>query len=361
MALHAHALLHRDIDYIVRDGRIELINTSRGRVALLQRWPDGLQAAVEAKEGVPTSASGEILDTITVESLVRRYPQVCGMTATAVPVGEQLREFYNLEIAVVPSNLDCVREDEPDRLYATLKEKETAVIAEIVEAHETGRPVLIGTLDVAESERLAEPTRRRWPLRDRAQRQERLRGSGDHRRSRHQRHDHRLDADGRARGTDIRLGGSEGDRDEIVELGGLYVIGTGRHWSPRLDDQLRGRAGRQGDPGTSVFFVSIEDELITQHAPDIVVPREVAEDGLLSDAKAAWTVGHAQRVAEGSNTDLHRNTWRYNKLIEEQRRILLEHRERVLDDRRRDRRALDAMRGKVQRAFRKRKYKCRFA
>jgi preprotein translocase subunit SecA len=329
VALHAHALLHRDVDYIVRDGRIELINASRGRVALLQRWPDGLQAAVEAKEGVPTSASGEILDTITVESLVRRYPQVCGMTATAVPVGEQLREFYNLEIAVVPSNLDCVREDEPDRLYATLKEKETAVIAEIVEAHESGRPVLIGTLDVAESERLAE----------------RLAAAGLTATVLNAKNDSEeaaiiaeagtngtitVSTQMAGRGTDIRLGGSDGDRDEIVELGGLYVIGTGRHWSPRLDDQLRGRAGRQGDPGTSVFFVSLEDELITQHAPDIVVPRDVAEDGLLSDAKATWTVSHAQRVAEGANTDLHRNTWRYNKLIEEQRRILLEHRERVL-------------------------------
>ena len=329
VALHAHALLHRDVDYIVRDGRIELINASRGRVALLQRWPDGLQAAVEAKESVPTSASGEILDTITVESLVRRYPKVCGMTATAVPVGEQLREFYNLEIAVVPSNLECVREDEPDRLYATLKEKETAVIAEIVQAHETGRPVLIGTLDVAESERLAE----------------RLAAAGLTATVLNAKNDSEeaaiiaeagtngtitVSTQMAGRGTDIRLGGSAGDRDEIVELGGLYVIGTGRHWSPRLDDQLRGPAGRQGDPGTSVFFVSMEDELITQHAPDIAVPRDVADDGLVSDAKAAWTVGHAQRVAEGSNTDLHRNTWRYNKLIEEQRRILLEHRERVL-------------------------------
>jgi preprotein translocase subunit SecA len=329
VALHAHALLHRDVDYIVRDGRIELINASRGRVALLQRWPDGLQAAVEAKEGVPTSDSGEILDTITVESLVRRYPQVCGMTATAVPVGEQLREFYNLEIAVIPPNLECVREDEPDRLYATLKEKETAVIAEIVKAHETGRPVLIGTLDVAESERLAE----------------RLAAAGLTATVLNAKNDSEeaaiiaeagtigtitVSTQMAGRGTDIRLGGSTGNRDEIVELGGLYVIGTGRHWSPRLDDQLRGRAGRQGDPGTSVFFVSMEDELITQHAPDAALPREVADDGLVSDAKAIWAVGHAQRVAEGANTDLHRNTWRYNKLIEEQRRILLEHRERVL-------------------------------
>ena len=126
MALHAHALLQRDVDYIVRDGRIQLISASRGRVARLQRWPDGLQAAVEAKEALAASESGEILDSITVQALVRRYPLACGMTGTAVAVGEQLREFYGLEIAVIPPNLPCVREDEPDRLYATVAEKEDA-------------------------------------------------------------------------------------------------------------------------------------------------------------------------------------------------------------------------------------------
>ena len=154
MALHAHALLRRDVDYIVRDGEVQLISASRGRVAELQRWPDGLQAAVEAKEGIAASESGEILDSITVESLVRRYPRVCGMTGTAVTVGEQLRQFYGLEVAVIPPNRPCVRVDEPDRLYATLGQKEKAVVAEVAGAHATGRPVLIGTLDIAESERL---------------------------------------------------------------------------------------------------------------------------------------------------------------------------------------------------------------
>ena len=155
VALHAHALLRRDVDYIVRDGEVRLISASRGRVAELQRWPDGLQAAVEAKEGIAASESGEILDSITVESLVRRYPRVCGMTGTAVTVGDQLRQFYGLEVAVIPPNRPCVREDEPDRLYATTGQKEKAIVAEVAGAHATGRPVLIGTLDIAESERLA--------------------------------------------------------------------------------------------------------------------------------------------------------------------------------------------------------------
>lgn len=329
VALHAQALLHRDIDYIVRDGKIQLINTSRGRIALLQRWPDGLQAAVEAKEGIPASESGEVLDSITVEALVRRYPRICGMTATAVAVGVELREFYGLEVAVIEPNRPCVRDDEPDRLYATIAGKETAITAEVIAAHATGRPVLIGTLDVAESERLAD----------------RLEAAGLTCTVLNAKNDAQeaaiiaeagtlgtitVSTQMAGRGTDIRLGGKSGDGGTVTGLGGLHVIGTGRYWSPRLDNQLRGRAGRQGDPGTSVFFVSTEDELITGHVPEATEPQDVADDGRVGDPRAHWTVEHAQRVAEGANTEIHRNTWRYNKLIEEQRRILLEHRERML-------------------------------
>ena len=345
VALHARALLRRDVDYIVRDGKVQLISSSRGRVAQLQRWPDGLQAAVEAKEAIAVSDSGEILDSITVESLVRRYPRICGMTGTAVAVGEELREFYGLEVAVIPPNRPNVREDEPDRLYATLPQKEKAIVAEVTEAHATGEPVLIGTLDIAESERISR----------------RLTAAG----LPHVVLNAKNDADEAAiiaeagahgaitvstqmagRGTDIRLGGRGGDRqadrdadrdvyrdadrDQIAELGGLYVIGTGRHASSRLDDQLRGRAGRQGDPGRSVFFVSFEDDLITSFTPDATEPRDVAPDGRVRDARADAVVTHAQRVADGANLDIHRNTFRYNKLIDDQRRVVLMHRERLL-------------------------------
>lgn len=322
VALHAHALLQRDVDYIVRDGAVKLISDSRGRVAQLQRWPDGLHAAVEAKEDLAASSTGEILDTITVQSLVHRYRTVCGMTGTAAAAGEQFREFYGLEIAVIPPNRPCVRADEPDRLHATLREKEKAVVDEVVTVHATGRPILIGTLDVAESERLAD-TLGRAGLRCTV-----LNAKNDAQEA-------AIVAEAGAfgaitvstqmagRGTDIRLGGTGGDPDRIAELGGLYVIGTGRHESSRLDHQLRGRAGRQGDPGTSVFFVSMEDELIRQYAPD--------EAGAMEPAsKAQWTLDHAQRVAEGANLEIHRSTWRYNKLIEEQRRVILERRDRVL-------------------------------
>ncbi|MGW2158139.1 accessory Sec system translocase SecA2 [Nonomuraea sp. NPDC001699] len=322
LALHAHALLARDVDYIVRDGRVQLINPSRGRVALLQRWPDGLQAAVEAKEALPPSEKGEILDSITVQGLIRRYPQICGMTGTAVAVNEQLGEFYGLKVAVIPSNRPCVRQDEPDRVYPTVPDKDAALVEEIQEVHETGRPILIGTLDVAESENLAKLLQRRGmePVvlnaKNDAEEATIIARAGE-------RGAITVSTQMAGRGTDIRLG------EGVAELGGLYVIGSGRHASSRLDDQLRGRAGRQGDPGGSVFFVSMTDDLITQFVPD-ERPPAADPDGLVRHRRGAYIVGHAQRVAEGVNLEIHRNTWRYTRLLEHQRELILEWRDKVL-------------------------------
>jgi preprotein translocase subunit SecA len=334
VALHAHALLRRDVDYIVRDGQVHLINTSRGRVAVLQRWPDGLQAAVEAKENLQASATGEILDTITVESLIRQFPTRCGATATAVAVGDELRHFYDLEVAVIPPNRPCVREDEPVRLYATADDKEDAIVEEVADAHETGRPVLIGTLDIAESERLARQLASAGltctvlnAKNDAAEAaiiaEAGILGAIT------------VSTQMAGRGTDIRLGGKHGDSDEVAALGGLHVVGTGLNWSSRLDGQLRGRSGRQGDPGSSVFFASMEDELIVSYAPDAVAARGGGgsggdADGRVRDAKAHFAAGHAQRAAEGANAEIHKNTFRYNKLTDHERSIVLEHRERVL-------------------------------
>ena len=330
VALHAQALLRRDVDYIVRDGRVHLINASRGRIARLQRWPDGLQAAVEAKESLAASRSGEILDSITVESLVRRYPVVCGMTGTAVTVGEQLRQFYGLEVAAIPPNRPCARADEPDRLYVTVDQKEKAIINEVAAAHATGRPVLIGTLDIAESERLAGGLRSArlscvvLNAKNDADEAAIVAKAGAHGAI-------TVSTQMAGRGTDIRLGGRGGDHDQVAGLGGLYVLGTGRHESSRLDNQLRGRSGRQGDPGGSVFFVAMADELVASHAPDARPQREVAADGQVSDPRAHAAVDHAQRAAESANLEIHRNTWRYNKLIEDQRHVVLEHRDRMLE------------------------------
>ncbi|MEY9213413.1 accessory Sec system translocase SecA2 [Thermobifida halotolerans] len=332
LALHAHALLRRDIHYVVRDGKVRLINESRGRIALLQRWPDGLQAAVEAKEHLAASETGEVLDSITVQALVLRYPLRCGMTGTAMAVAEQLREFYELEVAVVPPNKPNIRVDEEDRLYATAEEKEDAVVEKVAAVHATGRPVLIGTQDVAESERLAKRLERAGlecvvlNAKNDADEAAVIAEAGTHGRI-------TVSTQMAGRGTDIRLGGSDmGDRDRVVETGGLYVIGYGRYPSSRLDDQLRGRAGRQGDPGGSVFYVSVEDDLIANNVPEARDYRVSSADGEITDPAWRQTVDHAQRVAEGQLLELHRNTWRYNKLIDVQRGVVLEHRRAVLHD-----------------------------
>ncbi|MET8357445.1 accessory Sec system translocase SecA2 [Micromonospora sp. NPDC005171] len=331
VALHAHALLHRDVDYIVRDGSVELVDEMRGRVAQRRRWPDGLQAAVEAKEGLDATAEGEVLGTIAMQAYIALYPKVCGMTATAVLVGDQLREFFGLEVAVIPPNTPCIREDEPDRIYATRAEKDEALIDEIQRWHAKGRPVLVGTLDVKESEGLAAG----------------LNAAGVPcvvLNAKNDDEEAAIIAEAGAygavtvstqmagRGVDIRLGGSDqSDQERVAELGGLYVIGSGRHDSRRVDDQLRGRAGRQGDPGGSVFFVSLEDDLVVRHAADSVPasPRMNA-DGLVTDEQVDYAVEHAQRVAEGVNHEIHRNTWRYSVVIEQQRKALAARRERLL-------------------------------
>lgn len=333
VALHAEVLLRRDVDYLVRDGRVSLINNNRGRIAKLQRWPDGLQAAVEAKEAVPVSDSGEILDSITVQALIKRYKTLCGMTGTAVVVGESLQEFYDVDVAVVPPNKPNIRKDDADRLYLTVDQKNTALVEHIAEVHETGRPILIGTHSVEESEQLSD----------------RLEAAGIP----HVVLNAKNDAEEAAiiaeagvpgtvtvstqmagRGTDIRLGGRDEshDKDKAIELGGLYVIGTGLHASRRLDDQLRGRAGRQGDPGGSLFFASLADELVTRYSVSSGLRPHPDDSGRLTDRKSVGMLEHAQRVADGANAELHRTTWQYNRLTGQQRAILLDTREKVLTE-----------------------------
>ncbi len=248
VALHAHVLLQRDVHYIVRDDAVHLINSSRGRIAQLQRWPDGLQAAVEAKEGIETTETGEVLDTITVQALINRYETVCGMTGTALAAGEQLRQFYKLGVSPIPPNKPNIREDESDRVYITAAAKNDAIVAHIAEVHETGQPVLVGTRDVAESEELHERLLRRGVpavvlnAKNDAEEAEVIAEAGKFGVV-------TVSTQMAGRGTDIRLGGSdEADHDRVAELGGLHVVGTGRHHTERLDNQLRGPLRPPGRP-----------------------------------------------------------------------------------------------------------------
>ncbi|OBI92522.1 accessory Sec system translocase SecA2 [Mycobacterium sp. 1245805.9] len=330
VALHAHVLLQRDVHYIVRDDAVHLINSSRGRIAQLQRWPDGLQAAVEAKEGIETTETGEVLDTITVQALINRYATVCGMTGTALAAGEQLRQFYKLGVSPIPPNTPNIREDEADRVYITAAAKNDAIVAHIAEVHETGQPVLVGTRDVAESEELHERLLRRGVpavvlnAKNDAEEAKVIAEAGEYGTV-------TVSTQMAGRGTDIRLGGSdEADHDRVAELGGLHVVGTGRHHTERLDNQLRGRAGRQGDPGSSVFFSSWEDDVVAANLDHNKLPMQTDEDGRIVSPKAAGMLDHAQRVAEGRMLDVHANTWRYNQLIAQQRAIIVDRRNTLL-------------------------------
>lgn len=334
VALHAHVLLQRDVHYIVRDGAVHLINASRGRIAQLQRWPDGLQAAVEAKEGIETTETGEVLDTITVQALVNRYPTVCGMTGTALAAGEQLRQFYKLGVSPIEPNKPNVREDEADRVYVTAAARTEAIIAHVEEVHATGQPVLIGTRDVAESEELHDKlVRHGIPAVV-------LNAKNDAEEARVIAEAGKLgvvtvSTQMAGRGTDIRLGGSDvedhaAEHERVAELGGLHVVGTGRHHTERLDNQLRGRAGRQGDPGSSVFFSSWDDELVLAHLDAGKLPMQTDDDGRVLSDKAAGLLDHAQRIAEGRLLDVHANTWRYNQLTAQQRAIIVERRDTLL-------------------------------
>ncbi len=332
-ALHADVLLHRDVDYIVRDGRIELVDELTGRVVHQRQWPDGLQAAIEAKEGLGLQPEGRILGSITMQHFVRSYPRLCGMTATAQPAAEEFDELYGLGVTVIPTHRPCVRTDHPDSVYTHREAKARAIQEEILAVHGTGRPILVGTASVAESERLAAS----------------LRDAGVPCRVLNARNDEveaeivadagsvgavTISTNMAGRGTDIRLGGrDEAGRVEVVALGGLYVIGTNRHESRRVDDQLRGRAGRQGDPGASRYFVSLEDGLFDRFRLRDFIPASswpARQDAPLEDALLRREIARAQRIVDGQNFDTRRTLWRYSQVLEGQRRHLHDWRQAVL-------------------------------
>ncbi len=331
-ALHARVLLERDVDYIVRRGRIEIVDEFTGRVMDKRHWPDGLQAAVEAKEGVRRGTEGRILGSIALQHFFRLYPTLCGMTATAAPSAREFKEFYGAGVVVVPPHRPCLRRDRPDVVFTRRAAKVAALVREIAAVHAAGRPILVGTASVRESEELAAA----------------LAGAGLACEVLNARNDEaeaavvaRAGAPGAVtistnmagRGTDIKLGGpDEKDRDRVAALGGLYVVGTNRHESRRIDDQLRGRAGRQGDTGSSRFFISLEDDIFerTGLARRLFARYRLAPgDGAVESDLLRRDILHGQRVIEGRNLDLRRALWDYSTLIETQRRIVADWRDAV--------------------------------
>ncbi len=324
-ALHARALLERDVDYIVRDGRVAIVDEFTGRVMDKRHWPDGLQAAVEAKEGVRRGSEGRVLGQITLQHFFRLYPALCGMTATAAPSARELREFYGLGVVVVPPHRPCVRTDLADAVFTHKAAKLEALAGEVARLHAAGRPVLVGTASVRESEELAAalgpagvPCEVLNAKNDELEAAVIARAGAPGAVT--------ISTNMAGRGTDIKLGGpGEEERARVAALGGLFVIGTNRHESRRVDDQLRGRAGRQGDPGASRFFISLEDDVFERYG---LGPRLFARHrlerraGEVDDALLRREILHGQRVIEGRNLDLRRALWNYTTLVDTQRRIV---------------------------------------
>ena len=325
VALHAEAVVQRDVHYVVTDGVVRLVNDARGRVADRQRWPDGLHAAIERKEGLAVTAPADVLDQVLVETVVREYGVLTGMSGTAVEAAQRLAEDLRLRTGVIGTHLPCVRVDEPDRLYATAAQRDAAAAERVRAAHAAGRPVLVGTRSVGDSERFAAL----------------LAASGVAAVVLNAKNDAAeaaivaragqlgavtVSTQMAGRGVDIVLGPG------ASEAGGLLVLGLGRYDSARLDRQLRGRSGRQGDPGGSVFCTSMDDDVVTENIVLGIGPRAVGTDGLIVDARFTELYAHAQRVAEGKVMALHRTTRRYYKATDRHRRIVLDVRDRVLTD-----------------------------
>ncbi|MGO4537381.1 preprotein translocase subunit SecA [Paenibacillus sp. 2TAB19] len=328
-ALHAELLLKRDVDYIVRDGKIELIDEYTGRVADNRHLPEGLQAALYAKEGLQSKAGGNILGTITLQHFLSLYPKICGMTATAQVSTMEFEDIYALQVVQIPPNRPNVRIDHPHRIYTHKEAKFKALVQEILSVHRAGRPILIGTSSVEESDMLAEALAvagvpcHVLNAKNDAEEAKIIAKAGEIGAV-------TVSTNMAGRGVDIRLGGGNPAQGEIVaNLGGLYVIGTHMHQSVRIDNQLRGRSGRQGDPGASVFFVSLEDDLMLQFGTDIK-KRGLRQNEALEESALRDKIDHIQRAIMGQNFHIRQELNSYSDMVEDQRRMLYEERLGIL-------------------------------
>jgi preprotein translocase subunit SecA len=306
-SIHAHALLRRDVDYLVKNDAIESVDEFKGRIIQDRRWPGGLHTAIEAKEGVVPKKQGRVLGSITLQNLIALYPMACGMTGTAATQASEFRKIYDLEVEVIPTNRPMIRVDHPDAVFPTMMEKEQALVEEIRNVHETGQPILVGTASVEESERLSSrldgiPHQVLNARNDEVEASI-VRRAGECNAV-------TISTNMAGRGTDIQLGPG------AAELGGLYVIGTNRHESVRIDNQLRGRAGRQGDPGCSRFFVSYQDELLVKY-------------GIHDETRS--TPAEIQRRIEGQLLDIRQFLNKYERVAEGQRMAIQMRRQDLLD------------------------------
>ncbi len=357
-ALRAHAIYQRDVDYIVRDGEVVIVDEFTGRTLAGRRWSDGLHQAVEAKEGVPVQRENQTLASITFQNLFRMYKKLSGMTGTADTEAYEFQSIYGLEVVVIPTNKPTIRKDHPDQVFLNRKGKFNAVLADIEECAKRGQPVLVGTTSIETSEMLSEHLRK---------------AGVKHEVLNAKQHDREATIVANAgrpgsvtiatnmagRGTDIVLGGSletelqelgedasaeqkaavkaawQERHDAVKAAGGLHIVGTERHESRRIDNQLRGRSGRQGDPGSSRFYLSLEDNLMRIFASDWVQKAMrlmgMKEDDVIEDRLVSRQIEKAQRKVEAHNFDIRKNLLDFDDVNNDQRKVIYAQRDELLD------------------------------
>ncbi len=328
LSLRAHALMHLDKDYVVKDDQVLIVDEFTGRIMPGRRYSDGLHQAIEAKEHVKVKRESKTLATITFQNFFNKYTKKCGMTGTALTEEKEFREIYGMDVVEVPTNLPIQRADLNDSVYKTKREKLNAIVDEIVASHEKGQPVLVGTITIEASEELSQMLKKRGVphkvLNAKFHEMEAeiiadagVKGAVT------------IATNMAGRGTDIKLG------EGVVELGGLKIIGTERHESRRIDNQLRGRAGRQGDPGESKFYISLEDDLMrlfgSQNLMQMFNSLGIPEGEQIQHKMLSKAIERAQKKIEGNNYGIRKNLLEYDQINNEQREIIYEERRKVLD------------------------------
>ncbi len=327
-ALKAHVSMHRDMDYVVKEGKVVIVDQFTGRLMEGRRYSDGLHQAIEAKEGLPIQNESMTLASITFQNYFRMYNKLAGMTGTAKTEEEEFRNIYNMNVFAIPTNKPVIRNDRPDLIYKTMEGKFNAVVADIKERNKKGQPVLVGTVAVETSELISKLLKKAGVkhnvlnAKNHFREAEIIENAGE-------KFAVTIATNMAGRGTDIKLG------EGVKELGGLAVIGTERHESRRIDNQLRGRSGRQGDPGESQFYLSMEDDLMRRFGSDnmkAMMDRLNMDDSQPIESKmVSKAVESSQKRVEGNNFDARKNVLAYDDVLREQREVIYQQRYDVLN------------------------------
>ncbi|QQE74093.1 accessory Sec system translocase SecA2 [Brevibacillus composti] len=327
-ALKAQVLFKRDVDYVVQDGEVVIVDEFTGRLMVGRRYSEGLHQAIEAKEGLRVQSESMTLATITLQNYFRMYQKLSGMTGTAKTEEEEFKKIYGLDVVVIPTNKPVIRQDLPDLVFKTEAAKYRAVVNDIVERHKKGQPVLVGTISIENSEMLSHMLKQKGVphnvlnAKQHAREAEIIARAGQYGAV-------TIATNMAGRGTDIQLG------EGVADLGGLHIIGTERHESRRIDNQLRGRAGRQGDPGSSQFFLSMQDELMRRFGADNIMNMMdrlgMEEDMPIESRLVTRAVESAQKRVEGANFDARKVVLQYDDVMNQQRAVIYKQRRDILE------------------------------